>query len=639
MKWKMIKLKAVLKQYRIEHWVQDNRTYKQVTISKYGGVTYRGEKNGRQIGRKRQFVIDLKKYPNTLLFIRQGVQDGGIGIAPLEVDGCIVTENMPMFSIENIEVAYLNYILKSPIFKNQLNNLVPTGSAQKAIHERQLLEIEIPLPDSADQMIITDRLSKIEDLFRELFEEITLQQSYLGFCHQSILQEAVQGKLTKQNAKEEPADELLKRITTEKEKFIKRGELKKEKGLPPIDVNEIPFELPAGWQWCRLNDIVDVKSGVTLGKIYKEQLHEVPYLRVANVQRGYIDLDHLKTIKVPMSEIKKYKLEKGDLCMVEGGDWDKVGRCAIWEHDTNPCIHQNHIFRLRFYGGIVKEWCEMYLNSPIARRYFENFSKQTTNLASINKTQLRSLLFALPPIDEQKRIVIKVKELQNHLRLLEAQVTQSYEYAEQLFQAVLKEAFSSKTNVIPFERKVLAGHIINMLHQDRYFGLVKFQKTLHVCEHHAQVKYKTNYEQEVAGPYDREFTLTFKKEMVEQDWFQQEMRVSLNRFVPGNNVGKLEKEFPKYFRDKGKEIRFVLQLFQEKTLAESELIATLYAVWNNRLIRKEPIDISYLIEDVYKWSERKAIYSVGEITAIHSWMIEKGLVPTGFGKEITRASN
>jgi geranylgeranyl pyrophosphate synthase len=153
------------------------------------------------------------------------------------------------------------------------------------------------------------------------------------------------------------------------------------------------------------------------------------------------------------------------------------------------------------------------------------------------------------------------------------------------------------------------------------------------------VKYETNYEQEVAGPYDREFTLAFKKEMVEEDWFQQEVKVSLNRFVPGNNVGKLEKEFAKYFRNKGKEIRFVLQLFQDKTLEESELIATLYAVWNNRLIRKEPIDISDLIEDVYKWSERKAIYSAEEITVIHSWMMEKGLVPTGFGKEITRASN
>lgn len=126
--------------------------------------------------------------------------------------------------------------------------------------------------------------------------------------------------------------------------------------------------------------------------------------------------------------------------------------------------------------------------------------------------------------------------------------------------------------------------------------------------------------------------------MVEEDWFRQETKVSLNRFVPGDNVGKLLKEFPKYFRDRGKEIRFVLQLFQGKTLEESELIATLYAVWNDRIIRKEPTDISLLIDDVYKWSEKKAKYSSEEITAMQLWMIEKGLVPTGYGKEITKAA-
>jgi len=111
MKWRIIKLGEVLKQYRIEHFVQDKITYKKVTISKYDRVSYRGEKTGSSIGRKRQFLIDLKKYPNTLLFVRQGVQDGGIGLAPKEVDGCIVTENMPVFSIEGINPNYLEFFI------------------------------------------------------------------------------------------------------------------------------------------------------------------------------------------------------------------------------------------------------------------------------------------------------------------------------------------------------------------------------------------------------------------------------------------------------------------------------------------------------------------------------------------------
>ena len=102
-----VKLKQVLKQYRNTHWIENDKNYRQVTISQTGEVFFRGEKQGTEIGRKRQFLIDLKKYPNTLIFIRQGVMKGGIGICPPNVDECVVTENMPMFEIINIEPDYL----------------------------------------------------------------------------------------------------------------------------------------------------------------------------------------------------------------------------------------------------------------------------------------------------------------------------------------------------------------------------------------------------------------------------------------------------------------------------------------------------------------------------------------------------
>src|SRR3989344_362121 len=107
-----IKLQNVLKQYKETHWVKPDVTYKQVTISQTGKVSFRGEKKGIKIGRKRQFKINLKEHPNTLIFIRQGVYKGGIGICPPEVDGCIVTENMPMFDIVQINPKFLDYYIK-----------------------------------------------------------------------------------------------------------------------------------------------------------------------------------------------------------------------------------------------------------------------------------------------------------------------------------------------------------------------------------------------------------------------------------------------------------------------------------------------------------------------------------------------
>ncbi len=294
---------------------------------------------------------------------------------------------------------------------------------------------------------VEKKIKKYQSLGVNLFEaleECNQQQTHLQQLRQAILQEAVQGKLTPQNKNDEPAEKLLQRIKAEKQQLIAAGKLKKEKELPPITKDEIPFELPKGWVWCRLGEIINLVSGVTLGKTYKEELIQVPYLRVANVQRGYVDITHLKELAVPKSEIEKYALKNGDLVMIEGGDWDKVGRCAIWNAEVKPCIHQNHIFRIRFYGHISNHWAELFLNSPVARRYFESCSKQTTNLASINKTQLTNTLVPLPPLAEQHRIVTKVQQLLQMTNELEQQVAQSQAQAQQLLQAVLKEAFTKK---------------------------------------------------------------------------------------------------------------------------------------------------------------------------------------------------
>lgn len=156
-----------LKQYRNTIRIQNDNNYKQVTISQKGEVSYRGEKNGSQIGRKRQFLIDLKRHPRTLIFIRQGVQNGGIGIVPSDLDGCVVTENMPMFEIrDNINEKFLSYYLKSPLFKREIEKIVPKGTAQKAIHEDKLLKIPVYFIEPEDQNKFVNIIDKFENLLK-----------------------------------------------------------------------------------------------------------------------------------------------------------------------------------------------------------------------------------------------------------------------------------------------------------------------------------------------------------------------------------------------------------------------------------------------------------------------------------------
>ncbi len=238
------------------------------------------------------------------------------------------------------------------------------------------------------------------------------QPQQIKGLRETILQLAVRGKLVPQDPSDEPASVLLAKISAEKERLIKQGTIKRQKPLPPIREEEIPFELPQGWEWARLGDYLDIISGVTLGrKNLGEDLLELPYLRVANVQRGHLNLHDIKKTVIKRAELNKYLLKKDDLLVNEGGDWDKVGRTAIWRGEIPACIHQNHIIRMRkIIDEFLAEWVQMFMNS-VAKNYFQNASKQTTNLASINMSQLKNCLICIPNKYEGSRIVAKVDAL------------------------------------------------------------------------------------------------------------------------------------------------------------------------------------------------------------------------------------
>ena len=310
---KKVKLKQLLRQYKNKYMIQDDQTYRQVTISQTGKVSFRGEKHGTKIGRKRQFIIDLDNHPNTLIFIRQGVMKGGIGICPPEVNSCVVTENMPMFEIVDINPEYLINFIKSPIFKKEINKLVPVGTAQKALHENKLLEIEIPYPSEKDQEKVVKKIQSMENEISQLGENFQKDETLLTKLKQSILQEAVQGKLIKQNPKDEPASELLKKIKKEKEKLVRGGKIKKGKELPKIEKGEIPYELPKGWEWCRLGEVCEIFAGNSFdSKDFNKGLG-VKSIKITNVGVGeFIETEDC----LPNNFLDKYsnfRIKKGDI--------------------------------------------------------------------------------------------------------------------------------------------------------------------------------------------------------------------------------------------------------------------------------------------------------------------------------------
>ena len=172
-------------------------------------------------------------------------------------------------------------------------------------------------------------------------------------------------------------------------------------------------EIPKEWRKTQLRHCATIKSGIALGKSYSKDtvLIERPYLRVANVQGGYVDLNDLATIEVTPDEDLKYRLHSGDVLMTEGGDRDKLGRGCVWHGKIEPCLHQNHVFAVQTNETVLlPEFLEYLTASDVGRSYFDVTAIKTTNLACTSSSKVLAFTIPLPPIEEQIEIVSFIKK-------------------------------------------------------------------------------------------------------------------------------------------------------------------------------------------------------------------------------------
>lgn len=162
--------------------------------------------------------------------------------------------------------------------------------------------------------------------------------------------------------------------------------------------------LPEGWKRLPLETVAQVRSGVAKGKSGLKDPITVPYLRVANVQDGRVMLNEVKDIQIERYQLERYSLEYGDVLMNEGGDYDKLGRGDVWKEQIKPCLHQNHVFAVRPNSILLDSFFLAALAaSDYGKTYFLSCAKRSTNLASINSTQIKEFPVLLPPLPEQKK--------------------------------------------------------------------------------------------------------------------------------------------------------------------------------------------------------------------------------------------
>lgn len=654
-----MKLEKFLNKYRIETRVKDDIEYRQVTISQHTGVRFRGTKLGSKIGRKRQFIVDLDEYPNTVMFTRQGLKDGAIGFAPKEVNKCIVTENMPTLSVntEIVDIDYLQHLLNSNYFLKKVNELSIVGSAQKSIHERDLLKLEVDIPSIKIQKEIAKRIISKEDNFSYLKTEIQTQKQLLSQLKQAILQEAINGKLTQewreQNPNTEPASKLLERIKAEKQQLIKDKKIRKEKPLPTITKEEIPFELPKNWVWVRLLDLCSKTGSGSTPRGGKSAYIKsgIKFIRSQNVYDDGLRIKDIAYISDEVHEkMKGTKVESKDLLLnITGGS---IGRCCIVPSTFDTGNINQHVSIIRS----IDSSFSCFLHKVICSNYFQKtiIDVQTgAGREGLPKNKMDEILIPFPTEIETQIIVEKVETLMQKCNELELEITQSEQHANMLMQAVLKEAFENKieqeTKVVQLpilgeleekhfvKRKMLASYIINQSANDVQFGDTKFEKLLHLADYHILKRnFGQEYKQKAAGPYDNKFTYAFFQQTIKAGWFYKQPLGNMNRILQGKNNSKSQSTYDYFSNEELSKIDGLISTFKNTDYQKPEIISTLYAVWNNRLIRNQEITDELLKQDFLNWDKGKAqyVYPKDRVTPAIEWMNKNEFIPDGWGKLI-----
>lgn len=632
---------------------------------------------------------------------------------------CIGRGLAALHPYEGVDRDYLLYLLRR--HERSLSGQ-GAGSTFDAVTKAFLERYRVHLAPLVEQRAI---VAKIESLFSELDQGVAQLQAVrtqLGRYRQSVLKAAFEGRLTaawreqrqrEAEANGEPlstADDLLARIRAERqaahaarlaewehavaaweEAGGKASGTKKPrkpaapKDPPPLTKEELADlpELPEGWVQIRLGAFADITGGVTKGrKLEGRDVVELPYLRVANVQDGYLDLDVMKQIAIPVEEVEKYRLQPGDVLYTEGGDRDKLGRGTVWRGEISDCIHQNHIFRARPVSIVAPRFLSQFSQTQPARTYFFRHARQTVNLASINLGLLSSLPVPIPPPDEQSEIINEIDARLSVVDQVERTIAAALKQAEALRQSILKKAFegrllseaelaavradpayepadallarirgeaadqpkraASKVSrseaagvSIPkgerYRQAACAAYAVRRLASQPTFGRVQQMKYLYLVPHIVEQESHIHAERQAAGPLDpaiHKIESLAKK----QNWFTVKKSGQRYIYTPGARIDEACTTAVEVFGPGKAKVDWLLDQFAKFDTERAELVATTFAVWNDLLIDGEEPTEAAIVAGVHGWHPDKAAkFPADRIGRCIKWLRDNNLVPTGTG--------
>lgn len=402
--------------------IEDNQIYKRITIRiKHQGVLLRDSLKGDLIGTKKQFTVKTGQF----ILSKIDAMNGAFGIVGENLDGAIITGNFWAFDFDKnkVNLDWFNIFTSSDEFIEICRRASSGTTHRKYLDEKKFNNYELDLPSIEQQKQIVEKIKKYQIYHNNTKINIEELGNYFEKLKQSILQDAIQGKLVPQDPNDEPAEKLLERIKAEKDRLIKEGKIRKEKPLPLISKEEIPFELPKGWIYSRFGQIAINRDGerIPLSKEQRENRKgKYSYYGASGV------IDH----------INDYIFNKKLLLIGEDGAnlinrSTPIGFTAKGKYWVN-----NHAHVVDFCQEETLEYFKIFINAIDLKPYVTG-----TAQPKMNQQKMNNIVVTLPPLSEQKRIIKKVDSLMKLCDEKEKNITEAKENIEKLNQAILREVF------------------------------------------------------------------------------------------------------------------------------------------------------------------------------------------------------
>ena len=292
------------------------------------------------------------------------------------------------------------------------------------------------LTEAEDVATFNDAWKFITDNFNDIFDSY----ENVAALRQTVLQLAVKGRLVSQDPADEPASVLLERITIEKKRLMKDGVLGKTKSLPSVREDEIPYPAPEGWVWTKLGSITNFGPKNGYSAVAVDSPSNTKCLTLTATTYGSFNPNYYKYIDENIESDSDLWLEEGDLLIQRGNSLDYVGISAVYSGPSHEFIYPDLMMKIKFPEDVDAHFASMVINSPVSRCYFRQKASGTaSSMPKVNQAIVNNLLFPLPPLAEQHRIVAKVDALMALCDELEARIRKRQEVQTKLLESIITE--------------------------------------------------------------------------------------------------------------------------------------------------------------------------------------------------------